>query len=405
VRCRARCTWTRVLAGGFGRPARWTWCWSTAPARGGPTEAGRRFGVRRRRYQRATFVLEQHPPRRPPPCDPCRADRHRAGGRDRGSPPLVPWILLRAGNPCARRAAARLAELATDQPEGALGADVGASLTGRSRFGAARRSRSARTGPTSPPRSPRSSPDDAMAVMPWFPGRWPRADRAAPCSFPRPGLAVGRHGPRAGGTRCQRFAASLDTCDQVLPSARRLVAARCAVRRGGSADAGLLERVDVVQPVSCAVHLSSPRPGGPAGVEPDAVLGHSRARSRPRAWPRAHRAGCLRVVAVRARLLRRIAGTGAGSPCRHPGARRRVAGRAAGLCLAAENSPPRSCCPGAPRSWPPPWTGRARRPAHPPVSVGLRLALDARSDALRDELVAAWPTSPPHRPDTVLLPR
>ncbi|WP_374199111.1 acyltransferase domain-containing protein, partial [Streptomyces sp. GESEQ-35] len=72
-----------------------------------------------------------------------------------------------------------------------------------------------------------------------------------------------------------------------------------------------LERVDVVQPVLWAMMVSLARLWQHHGIHPDAVIGHSQGEIAA-----AHIAGALTlddaalIVARRAKLLRRLAGTG-----------------------------------------------------------------------------------------------
>ncbi|OMI84536.1 hypothetical protein BSZ07_38510, partial [Streptomyces sp. M1013] len=76
-------------------------------------------------------------------------------------------------------------------------------------------------------------------------------------------------------------------------------------------DAPALERVDVIQPVLWAMMVSLARLWQHHGIQPDAVIGHSQGEIAA-----AHIAGALTlddaalIVARRARILRRLAGTG-----------------------------------------------------------------------------------------------
>jgi len=338
----------------------------------------------------AHVVLEQAPPAPtatvPTPAVPTGT---APVGRDRGAPPLVPWIFSARGTRALAGQAARLAELATDQPEGALVADVGASLTGRSRF----EQRAVAFGADWADFAAALaafSPDDAMAdalvsgqVAPGGPGR-------TVFVFPGQGsqwVGMGRELWDA----MPAFAASMDTCDQVLRELAGWSLRDVVYAEEGSADAGLLERVDVVQPVSCAVHLSLAAAWRAAGVEPDAVLGHSQGEVAAACVAGALTVrDALRVVAVRSRLLRRIAGTGGMLSVQ--ATRERVAELLAerpGLCLAAENSPAAVVLSGgteelaAAEDWGERAGLRTRR-----VSVDYA-SHSTHVDALRDELVAA----------------
>ncbi|WP_374204240.1 type I polyketide synthase [Streptomyces sp. HPF1205] len=76
-------------------------------------------------------------------------------------------------------------------------------------------------------------------------------------------------------------------------------------------DAGLLERVDVVQPVLFAVMVSLAAVWRSLGVEPAAVVGHSQGEIAAAAVAGALSLGdAARVVALRAKALLRVAGTG-----------------------------------------------------------------------------------------------
>ncbi|MEU7909384.1 type I polyketide synthase, partial [Actinoplanes sp. NPDC049118] len=100
-------------------------------------------------------------------------------------------------------------------------------------------------------------------------------------------------------------------------------------------DEGLLSRVDVVQPVSFAVHVSLARLWESFGVRPAAVVGHSQGEIAA-----AHIAGALsladaaRVVAVRSKAIRVLSGTGLMASIGRP-----LTDLPEGVSIAAVNAP------------------------------------------------------------------
>ena len=107
------------------------------------------------------------------------------------------------------------------------------------------------------------------------------------------------------------------------------------------ADRSQLDRVDVMQPALFAVEVALAALWRAWGIEPDAVVGHSMGEVAA-----AHVAGALsladaaRVIALRSRLLARIAGQGgmAAVELSLDDARRALVGRDDRLCAAASNS-------------------------------------------------------------------
>ena len=165
---------------------------------------------------------------------------------------------------------------------------------------------------------------------------------------PRPGLAVGRHGrascyERLAGVRRPRSTSASAALDAV----RRLVAARRAARRRGRTG---LERVDVVQPALFAVMVSLAGCGSRAGVEPDAVVGHSQGEIAA-----AHVAGALSLEDARPvvaaaqpgdRGARRAGRRWSRSRCPPTQVEARIAALGATRStIAAVNGPPRSWSP------------------------------------------------------------
>ena len=110
----------------------------------------------------------------------------------------------------------------------------------------------------------------------------------------------------------------------------------------GAADAPPFDRVDVVQPALWAVMVSLAAVWQAAGVEPDAVIGHSQGEIAA-----ACVAGALslsdaaRVVALRSRALRRLAGTGGMASVALPvdRVRQQLAERGSPAHVAAVNGP------------------------------------------------------------------
>ncbi|MEU8576909.1 SDR family NAD(P)-dependent oxidoreductase [Streptomyces asoensis] len=134
------------------------------------------------------------------------------------------------------------------------------------------------------------------------------------------------------------FADELDRCDGALrPFTEWSVA---AVLRGDPGSPSL-DRVDVVQPALFAVMVSLAAVWRARGVRPDAVVGHSQGEVAA-----ACVAGALSlsdaaaVVALRARALTTLSGTGAMAVVGLPGAEveERLAGLGGGVCVAAVNS-------------------------------------------------------------------
>lgn len=137
------------------------------------------------------------------------------------------------------------------------------------------------------------------------------------------------------------FREAIAECDAALAPITGM--SLVSVLRGDEGpDAPPLERVDVVQPALFAMSVGLARVWRSLGVEPTAVVGHSQGEVAA-----AVAAGLLpvaegaRVIAIRSRLLRRIAGTGAMAVVELPhhvvGAR--IAERSASLAIAVVNTP------------------------------------------------------------------
>src|SRR6185436_5641687 len=107
------------------------------------------------------------------------------------------------------------------------------------------------------------------------------------------------------------------------------------------AERSQLDRIDVVQPALWAIQVALAAQWRAWGVEPAAVVGHSMGEVAA-----AHVAGALtlddaaRVIAVRSRLLRRIAGQGAMAlvELSLPEARQALSQRAGRVSIAVSNS-------------------------------------------------------------------
>ncbi|QUH00053.1 SDR family NAD(P)-dependent oxidoreductase [Saccharopolyspora erythraea] len=135
------------------------------------------------------------------------------------------------------------------------------------------------------------------------------------------------------------FAESVAECDAVLTEVAGFSASEVLEQR---ADAPSLDRVDVVQPVLFAVMVSLARLWGACGVSPSAVIGHSQGEIAA-----AVVAGALsledgvRVVALRAKALRALAGKGGMVSLAAPGERARalIAPWEDRISVAAVNSP------------------------------------------------------------------
>nr|prf polyketide synthase [Saccharopolyspora erythraea] len=135
------------------------------------------------------------------------------------------------------------------------------------------------------------------------------------------------------------FAESIAECDAVLSEVAGFSASEVLEQRP---DAPSLERVDVVQPVLFSVMVSLARLWGACGVSPSAVIGHSQGEIAA-----AVVAGVLsledgvRVVALRAKALRALAGKGGMVSLAAPGERARalIAPWEDRISVAAVNSP------------------------------------------------------------------
>ena len=254
--------------------------------------------------------------------------------------PIVPWVFSARGTHALAGQAARLAELASHPGAAVSVGDVGWSLAGRSRF----EDRGVAFGA--------SWPDFASALAAYSPERAASADVlvSGQVAIGGPGRTVfvfpGQGSQWVGMGRelwdtLPAFAASMDTCDQLLGELAGWSLRDVVYAEEGSPEAKLLDRVDVVQPALCAVHLSLAAAWRAAGVAPDAVLGHSQGEVAAACVAGALTvADALRVAVIRSRLLRRIAGTG-GMLSVQAGQEHVAELLAArpGLAIAAENGP------------------------------------------------------------------
>ncbi|MFI0898071.1 SDR family NAD(P)-dependent oxidoreductase [Streptomyces sp. NPDC020983] len=185
------------------------------------------------------------------------------------------------------------------------------------------------------------------------------------------------------------FAARAAACERAL--APYVDWSLCAVLRG-EGDAADLSRVDVVQPVLWAVMVSLAAVWAEFGVVPAAVVGHSQGEIAA-----ACVAGSLsledgaRVVALRSRALRSLAGLGAMAAlgCGAPEAAKLAAEHAPQVAVAAENGPSSTVVSGPP--------GQVADLVTAAAAAGLRarvIDVDYAShgpqvDAVADDLAAA----------------
>ncbi|WP_332107730.1 type I polyketide synthase [Phytohabitans flavus] len=219
------------------------------------------------------------------------------------SAPVVPWVLSAKSEPALRAQAARLARFAASD-EGVRPVDVGWSLLSRSRM---------------PHRAVVAGRDvwELSAALRGFADADPEAAGAVVSG---PGVGAGRgvvfvfpgQGSQWAGMAAELledspvFGAAFDECAAALSSFVDWDL------REAVADPVLLERVDVVQPVLWAVMVSLAQVWRSYGVEPAAVVGHSQGEIAA-----ACVAGALslrdgaRVVALRSKALRELAGGGA----------------------------------------------------------------------------------------------
>ena len=144
------------------------------------------------------------------------------------------------------------------------------------------------------------------------------------------------------------FAEQVRACEQALEPYLDWSLAQVLSGGGGGPS---LDDVDVVQPVLFAVMVSLAALWRSMGIQPDAVVGHSQGEIAA-----ACVAGALtlqdaaKVVALRSRALKRLAGHGAMAAVGLPEAelRERLEGSGGELCLAAVNSPVTSLVSGPP---------------------------------------------------------
>ncbi len=208
----------------------------------------------------------------------------------------VPWIVSGRGQGGLSGQLARLAEVAASDRSPA---DVGYSLSLRSRF----EDRAVVVGETLPDFAAALAAGETVAgrVAPGGPGR-------TVFVFPGQGSQWTGMGRELWETS-PVFADAMDRCAAVLDglvdwSLRDVLFA-------GDEAAGLLERVDIVQPALCAVMISLAALWRAHGVEPDAVLGHSQGEVAA-----AHVAGvltledALHIVVARSGLLAGLDGGG-----------------------------------------------------------------------------------------------
>ena len=231
----------------------------------------------------AHVILEQAPGRAP------------AEAAESGTGP-VPWIVSGRGAGGLSNQLARLADVAGSD---LTAADVGYSLNLRSRF----EDRAVVIGESLPDFARALADGETVTgrVAPGGPGR-------VVFVFPGQGSQWAGMG-RELWEESPVFARAMDECAAVLDgltdwSLREVLFA-------GEEAAGLLERVDVVQPALCAMMISLAALWRAHGVEPDAVLGHSQGEVAA-----AHVAGiltledALHIVVARSRLLAGLDGGG-----------------------------------------------------------------------------------------------
>jgi polyketide synthase 12 len=166
---------------------------------------------------------------------------------------------------------------------------------------------------------------------------------------------------------------------------------REAVGSPSAAQASMLDRIDVVQPALFAMMVSLAQMWQSWGVKPDAVVGHSQGEIAA-----AYIAGALtlpdaaKLVALRAKLLRSFAGTGAMASVALSGqAAARKLGSWPNLAVAAFNGPTATIVSGPRRqleAFLDECTGQGVRVSH--VSVDFA-AHSAQMEAIREPLLAA----------------
>ncbi|MFJ4923842.1 SDR family NAD(P)-dependent oxidoreductase [Streptomyces sp. NPDC088725] len=214
--------------------------------------------------------------------------------------PALAWPLSGKGDDALASQAARLREAVT----GADGTDVAVSLAARAAFEQRAVVVAPDAGTARVLTGAVAAGDDAAGVVR---GHAPATRRRPVFVFPGQGAQWAGMGVELIDTS-PVFAAAIADCEAALaPYADWSLT---EVLRAGP-EAGWLERVDVVQPVSFAVMVALARLWESAGVTPTAVVGHSQGEIAA-----AHIAGILpldqaaRVVAARSRAITALAGQG-----------------------------------------------------------------------------------------------
>ena len=278
---------------------------AAALARDRPPPPRRRLLLRHQRHQRP-----RHPrggARSPRPCH---------DGRGGSRPPAIPWAALgqTPRGPAPRQAARLPCPCQGQDPD-----SRSTSPTPCSRARAALRTTRAvvvgadRDRAAGRPRRPRRR---ARRTRPWSRARAASRGQGR-LRLPRPGLPVGRHGPRAARHSAGLRARGSPSARRRSRPASRLVAAR---RACGRRRAAWLDRVDVVQPALFASWSPWPSCGAPSASSPTPSSATPRARSPPPSSPGRCPRGRRRLVgAAQPRLIPPLAGRAPWSPLRSRG--------------------------------------------------------------------------------------
>ncbi|MCL2732900.1 MAG: acyltransferase domain-containing protein, partial [Actinomycetia bacterium] len=292
----------------------------------------------------AHVVLEQAPEAAGPPS-PVARPGVEGPERDAGTGALVPWVVSAKSEAALRGQAARLLELTDRRPELVPGEVAAALLSGRAVFdqravvvagdrAGIRSGLAALADGGTAPHLVRGSARAAGRTVFVFPGQgsqWAGMARGLLAAEPV-------------------FRAEIEACHRAMAPFTDWSLLDVLHEREGAAS---LDRVDVVQPALFAVMVSLAALWRSYGVRPDAVVGHSQGEIAA-----AYVAGALslddaaRIVTLRSRALRDIAGTGGLMAVPLPAAEvaPRLEGWAGRLDIATVNGPAATVVAGDPEA-------------------------------------------------------